>query len=137
MGFPIRDERIKHSSHQVKPCKVYLTVLLPSVHLLLYPKPLVLHIGARNIGKKDGNIKKEKEKCYFFELYYQKSRNHRGYLLCVLPKICRGIVFFGQNRSPSLLPWLLQPLVGKHCNRDTENQIDSSICIREVDKNMR
>lgn len=41
MGFPGRGEGVEESSHEVKTSEVNLTVLLPSVHLLLYLESLI------------------------------------------------------------------------------------------------
>jgi hypothetical protein len=42
MGFPMGNERVKQSSHQVKTSKVYLTILLASIGLVLNIKGLIL-----------------------------------------------------------------------------------------------
>lgn len=42
MGFPGRGKGVEKSSHEVKTDEVNLTVLLPSVHILLYLEPLIL-----------------------------------------------------------------------------------------------
>uniref|UniRef100_A0A7C9EPY2 Uncharacterized protein n=1 Tax=Opuntia streptacantha TaxID=393608 RepID=A0A7C9EPY2_OPUST len=38
MRLPVRNKRVKEGSHHVKPSKVNMAVLLPSIHLILYQK---------------------------------------------------------------------------------------------------
>lgn len=52
MGLPIGKKRVKESSHQVEPSKVYLTVLLAPVHFLLYLKTLILQYTQHNKTQK-------------------------------------------------------------------------------------
>lgn len=42
MGFPIRNEGVDESSQHVESSKVYLAILLTSIHLFLNPELLIL-----------------------------------------------------------------------------------------------
>lgn len=96
MRFPVGDERVKESPHKVKSRKVYLTVLLPSVHLLQYLEALILKT---NIPKKKKRLKKMK--------FREERRGRKQIIFWALPNICTRIASARRLRFLSRLPWML------------------------------